>query len=76
MIRVNIDTAREMVHEVRRVKRAEEFKPLDIEATIPALAEAAEQQRQLIRDKHVELQQQIDEAKDTQTLKAILDDLG
>ena len=41
----------------------EEFKQLDIEATIPMLAEQAEQKRQEVRDKYALMQTEIDATK-------------
>ena len=42
MIRINLDKAKAIAHDKRRAVRAAEFAPLDIEATIPAKADAAE----------------------------------
>ena len=75
MISVNIDKAKAIVHDKRRIARAAEFAPLDIEATIPAKAAEAEAKRQAIRDKYAELQQQIDGAADVDVLKAIVESL-
>jgi hypothetical protein len=49
MITVNVDKAKGIAHEVRRAKRAEEFAPLDVKATIPSEAVAAEEARAAIR---------------------------
>ena len=38
MIKVNLDKAKEITHEVRRTERTKEFAPLDIQATIPSMA--------------------------------------
>lgn len=75
MIIVNIDKARIITHEKRRAKRAEEFKPLDIQATIPSEAVAAEAARQEIRERYAVMQEQID-AADVTGLKAIMAELG
>ena len=37
-IGLNLNKAKEIAHEVRRAKRAEEFAPLDIKVTIPSEA--------------------------------------
>lgn len=72
MIVVNINKAKEIAHEVRRAKRAEEFAPLDIKATIPSEASAAEVARQVIRDKYATMQQAINNASSTDQIKQII----
>lgn len=72
MITINLDKAKAIAHEVRRAKRAAEFAPLDIKATIPSEAAAAESARQDIRDKYAEMQQQIDAAQSPDQLKEII----
>ena len=63
MITINIDKAKDSVHDKRRARRAEEFAPLDIKATIPNEAAAAEAARHAIREKYAEVQAQIDAQK-------------
>jgi hypothetical protein len=75
MIKVNIDKAKNIVHEKRRAKRAEEFAPLDVKATIPSEAVAAEEARQAVRDKYAELQNQIDAADAVEVLTEIVEKL-
>ena len=76
MIVVNLDKAKNIGHDIRREKRAEEFKPLDevIMKQIPGKdfteAEAA---RQAIRDKYTVIQQQIDAASTTEEIKQALE---
>ena len=72
MITINIDKAKGIAHEVRRQKRSEEFAPLDIQATIPSEAQAAEEARQEIREKYAVIQQEIDAAQTPEELKSIL----
>lgn len=72
MIRINIDKAKDIAHEIRRAKRAEEFAPLDVKATIPAEAKAAEAARQAVRDKYADMQVAIDQAATPDELKAII----
>lgn len=72
MIRINIEKAKNIAHDVRRAKRAEEFAPLDVKATIPAEAKAAEAARQAVRDKYSEMQAAIDQAATPDELKAII----
>lgn len=72
MIRVNLDKAKEIGHEMRRAERAKEFAPLDIKATIPSEATAAESARQAIRDKYAVIQSEIDAAQSPDEIKAAL----
>jgi hypothetical protein len=72
MIRINIDKAKAIAHDVRRATRAAEFAPLDIKATIPSEAVAAEAARQTVRDKYAVMQSAIDAAADVDGLKAAL----
>lgn len=72
MINVNTTKAKEIAHEKRRAKRAEEFAPLDVQATIPAKAEEAEAARQAIRDKYDAMQAEIDAATDADKLKEVI----
>ena len=75
MIRINMDKAKVIAHDKRRKVRANEFAPLDIEATIPAKAAAAEAKRQNIRDKYDQVQAQIDACATPDALKRIMDEL-
>ena len=72
MITVNVDKAKGIAHEVRRAKRTEEFAPLDVKATIPSEATAAEEARAAIRAKYATIQTSIDSAFDVDTLKTIV----
>jgi hypothetical protein len=69
MITINIDKAKNIAHDIRRAKRAEEFAPLDIKATIPSEAVAAEAARQAIRDKYAAMQTQINSASTPEEIK-------
>ena len=75
MITVNVDKAKGIAHEVRRAKRTEEFAPLDVKATIPSEATAAEEARAAIRAKYATVQDNIDAAADVATLKTIVEQL-
>ena len=75
MIKVDLNKAKEIAHSKRREARAAEFAPLDIQATIPTLAEQAESERQLVRDKYAAMQTQIDSATTAEELKAIITQL-
>ena len=72
MITINLDKAKNIAHDIRRVKRAEEFAPLDIKATIPSEAVTAEAERQAIRDKYAAIQENINAATNTEQLKSAL----
>jgi hypothetical protein len=72
MIKVNLEKAKEIAHDKRRVARAAEFAPWDLKATIPAEQIKAEAERQKIRDKYALLQIKMDAAKTVDELKALL----
>ena len=75
MIRINIDKAKSVAHDMRRAARAEEFAPLDVKATIPSEAAAAESARQAVREKYAAMQTAIDAAPDVASLKTIVEAL-
>lgn len=75
MITVNLDKAKTIAHEKRRVARAKEFAPWDIKATIPSEADAAEVERQAIRNKYAVIQTDIDNAASVEQLTAIVNTL-
>jgi hypothetical protein len=70
MITINIDKAKAIAHDKRRQARSAEFAPLDIKATIPSEAVAAEAARALIRTKYSEMQAEIDAATTINALTA------
>jgi hypothetical protein len=72
MITINIDKAKSIAHDARRLARSAEFAPLDIKATIPSEATAAEAARQVIRDKYAAMQTAIDAATTTDQIKAVM----
>jgi hypothetical protein len=72
MIAINIDKAKSVAHDMRRATRAAEFAPLDIKATIPSEAVAAEAARQAVRAKYAVMQSAIDAASDVDAIKASL----
>lgn len=74
-IAINIDKAKTIAHDKRRAARAAEFAPLDVQATIPAQAAAAEAARAEVRAKYAEVQNQIDAAADVDALKTIVEGL-
>jgi hypothetical protein len=72
MIIVNIDKAKTIAHDKRRAARSAEFAPLDIKATIPSEAAAAEEARQAVREKYAEKQAAIDAAQTVNELKEVM----
>lgn len=75
MISINIEKAKQIAHEKRRAVRSEKFKPLDIEATIPAMATEAEAKRQVIRDEDAVIQSNIDNVGTVDDLKVIIESI-
>jgi hypothetical protein len=72
---IDLTKAKDIAHEKRRAARSAEFAPLDIKATIPAEATAAEEARQAVRQKYAEIQTNIDAASDVASLKQIVEAL-
>lgn len=75
MIRINLDKAKAIGHDIRRQERAKEFAPLDevIMKQIPGNDyNQAEAQRQSIREKYAVIQQQIDAASTPDEIKKVL----
>jgi hypothetical protein len=72
MITTNITKAKIIAHDKRRQARSAEFAPLDIKATIPSEAVAAETARALIRTKYATMQTAIDAATTTEQIKAVM----
>ena len=72
MITINIDKAKTIAHDKRREARSAEFAPLDIKATIPSEATAAEAARQVIRDKYAAMQTAIDAATTADQIKVAM----
>jgi len=72
MITINLDKAKVIAHDKRRQARSAEFAPLDIKATIPSEAVAAEAARALIRTKYATMQAEIDAATTTEQIKAVM----
>jgi hypothetical protein len=72
MITIDMTKAKEIAHNKRREARSTEFAPLDIKATIPSEATAAEAARQVIRDKYAAMQTAIDSASTVDEIKAAM----
>ena len=76
MIVININKAKDITHEARRAARSAEFAPLDIKASIPSEAVAAEEARAVIRTKYAEMQTAVDGATEVVSLKTIMESLA
>jgi len=75
VIKINIDKAKNIAHDMRRSARAEEFKPYDeiIMKQIPGVDIAnTEAARQAIRNKYAVIQINIDAAQTPDEIKAAL----
>ena len=74
MIKINVDKAKTIAHDMRRAARADEFKPFDeaIAKQIPNAAEGAEVERQAIREKYAAIQTQINAATTPDEIKTAL----
>ena len=74
-ITIDLGKAKAITHEARRAARSAEFAPLDVKATIPSEAAAAEAARAAIRTKYTEMQTAVDAAADVAALKTIMEQL-
>ena len=72
IVSVNFNKAKTIAHGIRREARSAEFAPLDIKATIPSEATAAEAARQAVRDKYATMQTAIDAATTVDAIKAAM----
>jgi hypothetical protein len=72
VITINVAKAKNIAHDARRTARSAEFAPLDIKATIPSEAVAAEATRAGIRTKYAIMQTAIDAATTTEQIKAVM----
>jgi hypothetical protein len=72
MISINLNKAKTVAHDARRAARTAEFAPLDVKATIPSEATAAEAARQAVREKYAVMQTAIDAAADVDAIKAAM----
>ena len=73
---IDLTKAKTITHDARRVARSAEFAPLDIKATIPSEAAAAETARAVIRTKYADMQAAVDAAADVAALKTIMEQLA
>jgi len=73
---IDLTKAKAITHDARRAARAAEFAPLDVKATIPSEAAAAEAARAAIRTKYADMQTAVDAAGDVTELKTIMEQLA
>jgi hypothetical protein len=73
---IDLTKAKTITHDARRAARAQEFAPLDVKATIPSEAVAAEEARAAIRTKYADIQTAVDAAADVAALKGIIESLA
>ncbi len=73
---IDLTKAKAITHDARRAARAQEFAPLDVKATIPSEAVAAEEARAAIRTKYADIQTAVDAAADVAALKGIIESLA
>ena len=71
MITIDMTKAKVIAHEARRARRSVQFAPLDIQATIPQEAEAAEASRAAIRAADADLQISMDNCVDAESLLSL-----
>ena len=69
----NITKAKNIAHDKRREARSAEFSPLDIKATIPSEATAAEAARAVVRAKYATMQTAIESASTVDEIKSALE---
>ena len=69
---INIVKAKDIAHAARRAARSVEFAPLDIKATIPSEAVAAEEARSVVRTKYDDMQTAINAATTADAIKAAM----
>lgn len=69
---IDIIKAKNIAHDARRNARASEFAPLDIKASIPSEAAAAEAARAVVRTKYATMQSAIDAATTPTEIKAAM----
>jgi hypothetical protein len=69
---ININKAKTIAHDIRRAARSAEFAPLDIKATIPSEAAAAEAARAAIRTKYATMQTAINSASTVEQIKSAM----
>ena len=72
MITINVTKAKSIAHDARRAARSAEFAPLDIKASIPSEAAAAEAARAVIRTKYATMQTAIDASVTVDEIKQVM----
>lgn len=74
MIKINLEKAKDISHNLRREARTAEFQPHDnvIAKQIPGETEKAEAERKKIREKYAAYQDKIDQAETVEELAEIV----
>lgn len=74
MIKINLEKAKNIAHNLRRAARTAEFEPYDniIAKQIPGETENAETERSKIRAKYASYQYEIDNARSVEQLTELL----
>lgn len=75
MIKINLNKAKEITHEQRRLARSIEFAPYDeiVSKQIPGETKAAEKERKNIRSKYEALQEEVESATSLEELKSVME---
>ena len=74
-IKINIDKAKAIAHDIRRHQRAAEFAPLDkaISTRAPGVEpNVIEEKREAIRERYALIQEAIDDAETAEEIKAAI----
>ena len=74
-VEVDLESARVIAHEQRRISRDEEMKPHDLGVTIPGKEESAEVERVRLREKYAKLQTEIDSSDNVDALELLITDI-
>jgi len=70
-VSTDLEGARVIAHEYRRLSRDIEMQPLDVKVTIPGEVEVAEASRANLRLQYADIQTKIDEAKTVEELEVL-----
>ena len=74
-VSTDLEGARVIAHEYRRLSRDIEMQPLDVKVTIPGEVEVAEASRADLRLQYADIQTKIDEAKTVKELELLAESL-
>ena len=74
-VSTDLERARVIAHEYRRLSRDEEMKPFDLQVTIPGKQDMAEASRANLRLQYADIQTKIDEANSVEELESLVKSL-